>query len=118
PHGRATGDGTGSAGIGVADPGRPGRARRDHHRPHLPPGPRLREHRGETVGPGLADPARGLTQFTDTTVRSMLSSPSLRCWMRAGTGMSLTSDTTVCLSPSSWTSPVASRDCPPLLTCS
>src|SRR3546814_8672065 len=33
----------------------------DLHRPHLPPRPRLREHRAQAVGAGREDPARRLS---------------------------------------------------------
>src|SRR3546814_10440613 len=58
---RRPGDGDRPARLGLADPRRPGRRGRDRHRPHLPPRPRLREHRAQAVGAGREDPARRLS---------------------------------------------------------
>src|SRR5690606_37274711 len=139
---RCAGHGHRPARVGVADPRRTGRGRTDHDRPQLPPGPRLREHRREALRARREDPPDRLTpprtlpkkaprhaglfiwradragHSTDVTFRSIASLPSLRCRIRAGTGMPSTTQAIVCLSPSVLTSLVAWFFCPPTLICS
>ncbi len=70
---RRAGDGHRPARIGVADPGWPGGRWRHHHRPHLPPGPWLRKHRGEAGGAGRDHPAhRMILRGRFTTRRKIL----------------------------------------------
>ena len=74
---RRAGDGDRPARVGFADPRGAGGRWRDDHRPHLPPRSWLREHRGEAVGAGGADSARGLIVREERRSSSLARRPNV-----------------------------------------